>query len=916
MRLHLTELCGALAIKQILSDAAHMNQPLLSMSEMASFRQEFCAIQGNSPFPWQERLFQEFCDGALPRALDLPTGLGKTSVMAIWYLARKSKAPVPRRLVYVVDRRAVVDQATTVAEVIKSKSEDANLRLSTLRGQHLDNREWLADPAAPAIVVGTVDMIGSRLLFSGYGVSSKMRPYHGGLLGADTLVVLDEAHLVPPFEALLRSIARDLKDELSPRADDDRKIVPPFRLMSLSATGREDKEAGAEKVFRLNENDYKNEIIRQRLSAKKRLKLDEVKDSKALVDKLAERAWALGVQSEPARALVYCNSRDDALKVKAEIDKRGKVEKIDLRSELLVGERRVRERESLLSWLEKHSFVGEQKCEPQAPTFLFATSAGEVGIDLDADHMVCDLVEWERMVQRLGRVNRRGRKDARIEVIAAPPKEKKSDSEDWDARLARLRMPIDALKGDASPGAIVALKDDASMRDVLQNAQTPAPLRPELTRALVEAWSMTSLEEHTGRPEVQPWLRGWIEDEPQTTILWRKHLPVWTEGASVAKKEIDEFFEAAPPETSEALEARTWIVVDWLVARAAKALRNVRNASASIGLSGDSVVLFVLDQKDELEGPPLTLEKLAGLGDKDKKKEKEVFSRRLTERILVVSSRLGGLDNDGMLDEDYDAEPSTIDIDDTWGPGRPFRVRATKELVASAERDWKETYRLVLEETEDGGPQRWLIVEQRRGPAQSEEGRAITRVPQLLSDHRSRVEQILADCASELKLPDLHAKALTIAGRLHDEGKRALRWQRAFNAPSDGVYAKTRGPVDQKLLDGYRHEFGSLPHLESDTAFKALPYDLQELVLHLVAAHHGSARPQISTRSCEDAPPSALEARARDVALRFARLQKQWGPWGLAWWEALLRAADQRASSENDARPDTKNRISELHESA
>jgi CRISPR-associated endonuclease/helicase Cas3 len=55
----------------------------------------------------------------------------------------------------------------------------------------------------------------------------------------------------------------------------------------------------------------------------------------------------------------------------------------------------------------------------------------------------------------------------------------------------------------------------------------------------------------------------------------------------------------------------------------------------------------------------------------------------------------------------------------------------------------------------------------------------------------------------------------------------------------------------------------------------------------------------IETSGCKDAPPSALEERARDVALRFARLQKRWGPWGLAWWEALLRAADQQASRED-----------------
>ena len=170
----------------------------------------FKELTGHDPFEWQRRLFEKhFIKGDLPSALDLPTGLGKTSVMTIWYLARQAGARVPRRLVYVVDRRAVVDQATAVAESIKQRSDDSALRISALRGQYADNRDWLEDPAAPAIIVGTVDMIGSRLLFEGYGVSRGMRPYHAGLLGADTLVVLDESHLVPPFERLLERIAQD-----------------------------------------------------------------------------------------------------------------------------------------------------------------------------------------------------------------------------------------------------------------------------------------------------------------------------------------------------------------------------------------------------------------------------------------------------------------------------------------------------------------------------------------------------------------------------------------------------------------------------------------------------------------------------------------------------------------------------------
>jgi CRISPR-associated endonuclease/helicase Cas3 len=153
-------------------------------------------------------------------------------------------------------------------------------------------------------------------------------------------------------------------------------------------------------------------------------------------------------------------------------------------------------------------------------------------------------------------------------------------------------------------------------------------------------------------------------------------------------------------------------------------------------------------------------------------------------------------------------------------------------------------------------------------------------------------------------LPDNYANVLVIAAKLHDEGKKATRWQRAFNAPPGvGPYAKTKGPLNIRLLDGYRHEFGSLLFIEKyfEQVDSLNDPDLKDLVLHLVAAHHGGARPLISTRNCEDAPSSALEDRAREVALRFARLQKRWGSWGLAWWEALLRAADQQASRDNDA---------------
>jgi CRISPR-associated endonuclease/helicase Cas3 len=902
--------------------------------------------KGHLPFPWQERLFQKFCHSDFPSALDLPTGLGKTSVMAIWLLARAfahetNRRAIPRRLVYVVDRRAVVDQATTETEKLRHWLDGAaaeikkplgldkgRLPISTLRGQYLDNREWLADPTAPAIIVGTVDMIGSRLLFSGYGVSLKMRPYHAGLLGADTLVVLDEAHLVPPFEALLRAIARDYGNQLGSRSAEDREIVPRLRLMSLSATGRgEDDKDGCkengekpagETVFRLDTDDMRHPVVDQRLKATKKLTIHDAFEAKtSLVDELAERACALATLSKPVRVLVYCHGRGDAEKIKAAIDKRMK--KSEAPSELLVGQRRVHEREQLLGWLKQYGFV-QGPTEASRSAFLVATAAGEVGIDLDADHIVCDLVEWERMVQRLGRVNRRGGKQSQVEVVALPSKEDRKEAESWGERMKRLRAPLDLLPimedgaRDASPAAIVALKDNPATADVLQSAQTPEPLRPALSRALVDAWSMTSLDHHTGRPDIQPWLRGWDEDqEPQTVIVWRRHLPARVQNGravEVRRNEINEFFEASPPHLSEMLETETWRAAEWLFERAKIATTDVERQKKNGDpgpISDDSTVLFVLNAKDELDvdgrrnNGIWTLRDLAELNTKEKERQKKAFIDGLNRRTLVVTAHLGGL-KDGMLNDDIkdrDADKLlAMDTDESW-EARPFRVRETDNSDPISESGWTQSYRFARAIDEDGQPTRWLVVDECKAQAESEESRAISKNEQKLEDHRQATKKIALQFAKALGLPPEYAEMLAVAALLHDEGKRHWRWQRAFKAPRDTVYAKTKGPLNLKLLDGYRHEFGSLLEVEKHAEFEKVLPPLHDLLLHAVAAHHGNARPLISTQNCDRAVAD-LETRALEVTLRFERLQKRWGPWGLAWWESLLRAADQQASRQND----------------
>ena len=198
---------------------------------------------------------------------------------------------------------------------------DAGLPISTLRGGFADNRDWLEDPSKPAIVVGTIEMIGSRLLFEGYGVSRGMRPYHAGLLGVDALVLLDEAHLCPPFEALLRQVEAHRDGNLGPVGEFG-SATPPFRLMSLSATGREEaSETVPGAVFRLESDDCEESVVEQRLLARKRLKVTELAAGTNLAESLAGHAIEVGCEAPFSRVLVYCDRRRDAVEVKALIDK-------------------------------------------------------------------------------------------------------------------------------------------------------------------------------------------------------------------------------------------------------------------------------------------------------------------------------------------------------------------------------------------------------------------------------------------------------------------------------------------------------------------------------------------------------------------------------------------------------------------
>lgn len=392
------------------------------------FDASFERLTGHAPFPWQRALFGEFLHGRFPHSCDIPTGLGKTASIAIWLLAlarhaRSGATPnFPRRLVYVVNRRTVVDQATGEVELIRkalnnhpelgpvagalnslaATSPGVPFGISTLRGQFADNAEWRADPARPAVVVGTVDMVGSRLLFAGYGCGFKSRPLHAGFLGQDVLLIHDEAHLEPAFQSLITTIECE---------QERRREFRRLRVMALTATSR-----GGVAAFGLSPADLRHPVVRKRTRAKKGIAFHPVDDQMETPNRVAK--VALEHREGGEAILVFLRKVENVEKV-ADMLRRAK-----LPVQALTGTLRGLERDALAKQdpvFARFLPSPNPKVAPQVGTvYLVCTSAGEVGVNISADHLVCDLTPFDSMVQRFGRVNRFGQGDATLSTRRSP----------------------------------------------------------------------------------------------------------------------------------------------------------------------------------------------------------------------------------------------------------------------------------------------------------------------------------------------------------------------------------------------------------------------------------------------------------------------------------------------------------------
>jgi CRISPR-associated endonuclease/helicase Cas3 len=149
---------------------------------------------------------------------------------------------------------------------------------------------------------------------------------------------------------------------------------------------------------------------------------------------------------------------------------------------------------------------------------------------------------------------------------------------------------------------------------------------------------------------------------------------------------------------------------------------------------------------------------------------------------------------------------------------------------------------------------------------------------------------------------------LVVAARHHDSGKARAMWQRFAGNPGFARDPGEHQPLAKFVVRGnpnllkvgdeiYRHEFGSVRDAIERKAFDSVPL-LEALGLYLIATHHGNARPVIVAYDEKDLSGEDSIQLADRLRTDMMSLTAQWGQWGLAWWEALLRAADAAASRE------------------
>jgi len=898
----------------------------LGIDDFESFH---AAVHGREPFAWQSRLLRQLVtERAWPRTLDLPTGSGKTTCIdiALFALALDaSAAPTERwcarRIAMVVDRRIVVDQVAergrkllgaltsedageVVCEVARrlrslSKSTDEPLGVFTLRGGVPKDNGWARTPDQPLILASTVDQLGSRLLLQGYGVSPGMRPVHAGLLGNDTLLLLDEVHLSQPFAQTLEGLARlraanRFVDGVSSR----------FTHAFLSATPIPGVARLGEEPFRLTDAEKAADSpLGPRLHARKPARLISVDGREALVEACVEHAEALARRHDVVAVVV--NRVASALQIAATLRQRaGDTSDVVL----LTGRMRPLDRDDVLRDLRPRIETDRKRLPNARKLVVVGTQCIEAGADFDFDAIVTESASLDALRQRFGRVDRLGHYVdsaglGKAEGLIVHDKESAKDDPVYgDATGKTVKWLSEQISNTAKSVDFGCLALEVPVGDALAPLVAPAKAAPTLLPVYMDLWMQTSPEPAVV-PDVAMFLHGPDSGPADVQVIWRADLTTEDLGEGPAER-VTAIVAAVKPSALEAISlpfatARRWLgetIADDMAAdvegqRSEQELRGARQPSARRALRWRGDRSETIDARELRPGNTIVVPATYGglrQGCFDATAPRESVTD-LAERASMMSRAqpmlrlhpavLAGLGLTG------------IPTDDVVGAREWLATREEPDALP-----WREVWRDALGRAKqamvvEGTVEPWSVLLGRRlspgtlrrklAAAESvEDGVEVTTdedesphtgVPVELSVHSRDVEDFARMYAASVGLSEQLTRDLALAGWLHDIGKADQRFQLLLRGGSEidlyrdeRILAKSAmKPGDkaaQRLAqrrsrypNGARHEVMSLAMIEGARAVVAERAGDLELVLHLIGSHHGYCRP-LAPAVIDDAP--------------------------------------------------------------
>jgi len=892
----------------------------MAPQKFATFPELFQKATGEpDSFPYQNR----FADAdELYELIHVPTGAGKTATAVLGWLWRyfHPKKTTPRRLVYCLPMRVLVEQ--TYAAVEKWLG---NLGLKEEVGVHVlmggeDGGEWDLHPEKPAILIGTQDMLLSRALNRGYGMSRYRWPTHFGLLNNDALWVFDEIQLMGA--GLATSTQLQAFRESFQTYGTTKTVWMSATLLHewLASVDYEDRIPNLKsKTLALGPDDYKADGLRRRWAADKPLEAAEV----SAEDTTAVAKFIARVHKEGSLTLVVVNAVDRSRELYDKVKtlyhppkakgrgKAGRAVEPDAEIDVkLINSRfRPRERAAWLTWLTQDE--GAMRKEFPRGRIVIATQVVEAGVDLSARTLVTELAPWASLVQRFGRCNRRGEFEgpnpAQVYWVDVPEK-KAAPYPPRELDTARDRIKTLADVGLKSLGAFFAGLSD-SERSALLPFDPPHVVR---RKDFVDLFDTTP--DLAGNDvDVSRFIRE--GDDLDVQVFWREDAPDNAKrGSKTRRQEPSDSEKEVQPQTPQREELCPVSVARFR----SDFLQKGKTAYRWDALDGQWLPVTNATADSVYPG-----------------------------QVFWVTADQGGYDKETGWDPTVKAVAPELFSPEPADESAPKGETATSQAEDGYDDDgdsrFQSGWQSIAEHTQE----------------------VVDEVAKVLGEGEGPDEK--------LPLTDEARAALAVAARWHDWGKAHESFQ---NKISDDPDAETQRPPEwagrrdvakaspQKIWGAakrqlgdrlvpvrhFRHELASalgvLTLLNGNRApadWVGLDPRLQNLALYLIAAHHGKVRLSIRSMPDERAPeaPDTLFARGvwagdplpevelgggvtapevKELDLTPMRLgrtngcpswaermlglrnHEEFGPLKLAYLEAVLRAADVRASRNAEGR--------------